>query len=357
MAFAKQLRYTVSPARAKKLLGTRGELSVQNFLSLLQADFKAPAKTEASAEKAKAPATIPAGEPPAQAQKTKTLQGGVHGGVQVNAAQLDQARRKNKTLQRLNSLPKRAREVLSQLRATLLQRSNSLEAVLQAAQSSTDLEGAEFLAVLEGVGLAVLDDDDPRVPDGTAAALTQDEATNLLVTLGFGSKGNKPGTINCTEFLRLLRDAKLDALNASEPVATAPSFEPPARGTWGSKISAFPGAGTGRVVTQGQSRWLPESYKGVPDETHGFVRAAVGVNMTAKGHVIKGEGGKEVVRQAFKRWDVNGDGSISGDELFGVLKDLDPRFTAESVKRMFQEADKNGDGTIDYREFTSWLFQ
>ncbi|XP_057430484.1 polcalcin Nic t 1 [Lotus japonicus] len=52
----------------------------------------------------------------------------------------------------------------------------------------------------------------------------------------------------------------------------------------------------------------------------------------------------------FKRFDANGDGKISSQELGEALKALGS-VTAEEVQRMMAEIDTDGDGFISYEEF------
>eukprot|EP00927_Polykrikos_kofoidii_P079450 TRINITY_DN76230_c0_g1_i1.p1 TRINITY_DN76230_c0_g1~~TRINITY_DN76230_c0_g1_i1.p1 ORF type:complete len:332 (+),score=77.70 TRINITY_DN76230_c0_g1_i1:83-1078(+) len=63
------------------------------------------------------------------------------------------------------------------------------------------------------------------------------------------------------------------------------------------------------------------------------------------------------VQDAFAQWDLDGDGSITEEEMAAVLQDLDPELTPERVKKLFKAADKNSDGVIDFEEMLAWLFQ
>mmetsp|Transcript_70609 Transcript_70609/g.199338 ORF Transcript_70609/g.199338 Transcript_70609/m.199338 type:complete len:510 (+) Transcript_70609:82-1611(+) len=63
---------------------------------------------------------------------------------------------------------------------------------------------------------------------------------------------------------------------------------------------------------------------------------------------------KEVIMEKFRKWDVNGDGFISKDELQHVLCTLG--LTEAEVVRIFSTADSNRDDKIDYNEFVSWLY-
>lgn len=61
--------------------------------------------------------------------------------------------------------------------------------------------------------------------------------------------------------------------------------------------------------------------------------------------------------KAFQEWDIDGDGTISVDELADVLMALDTNFTREQAIELLEAADLNGDGNIDYIEFTRWITQ
>ena len=53
------------------------------------------------------------------------------------------------------------------------------------------------------------------------------------------------------------------------------------------------------------------------------------------------------LRQAFAVFDKDGSGTISADELRGVLKSLGEKLTDEEIDEMMRTADKDGSGTID----------
>lgn len=49
-------------------------------------------------------------------------------------------------------------------------------------------------------------------------------------------------------------------------------------------------------------------------------------------------------------------GSISKAEVADVLKELDPAWNEESLKRLMANADANADGKLQTQEFVNWIF-
>lgn len=58
---------------------------------------------------------------------------------------------------------------------------------------------------------------------------------------------------------------------------------------------------------------------------------------------------------AFKRFDADGSGMVSLDEMTVVLQSLMPGLNSENVKALFDAADCNKDGHVDYQEFIAWM--
>jgi hypothetical protein len=65
---------------------------------------------------------------------------------------------------------------------------------------------------------------------------------------------------------------------------------------------------------------------------------------------------KAVVKSTFESWDLDGNGTISKDELTKVLKKLG-NFTELQVDAIITEADTNGNGMIEFDEFINWLLK
>jgi len=58
-------------------------------------------------------------------------------------------------------------------------------------------------------------------------------------------------------------------------------------------------------------------------------------------------------RYAFKKFDKDGDGSITVDEVLDALKDIGVQ--EEAAAEIVREADLNNDGVIDYDEFVQMM--
>jgi calmodulin len=54
------------------------------------------------------------------------------------------------------------------------------------------------------------------------------------------------------------------------------------------------------------------------------------------------------MRQAFKVFDIDGNGVIDANELRLTMRNLGENLSEDDVKAMIRAADKNGDGKIDY---------
>lgn len=65
---------------------------------------------------------------------------------------------------------------------------------------------------------------------------------------------------------------------------------------------------------------------------------------------------KQLIKEQFKRLDINNDGTISKDELRPLLKALDPKINEKDITIIFEQADADKSGSIDYEEFVVWVF-
>lgn len=62
------------------------------------------------------------------------------------------------------------------------------------------------------------------------------------------------------------------------------------------------------------------------------------------------------LKDAFKDSDLNGDGLLSFDEFFELLKTGDPEFPEDEAETLFKAADKDASGAIDFNEFVDYIF-
>lgn len=63
------------------------------------------------------------------------------------------------------------------------------------------------------------------------------------------------------------------------------------------------------------------------------------------------------LREAFKVFDIDGNGQISSAELKRVMTTLGEKLTDEEVSDMIREADINGDGQINYDGISYYITQ
>lgn len=65
---------------------------------------------------------------------------------------------------------------------------------------------------------------------------------------------------------------------------------------------------------------------------------------------------EDKVLKAFKRVDLNGNGSIEEAELTELLEELDGTFSQSDIEAIIHAADFNKDGRVQYEEFVAWIF-
>lgn len=61
------------------------------------------------------------------------------------------------------------------------------------------------------------------------------------------------------------------------------------------------------------------------------------------------------LRESFRLFDKDGDGSISTEELGKVLRDLGQYPSVDEIRQMVQEIDINGDGRFSFEEFIQFM--
>merc|ERR1712232_46985 len=64
---------------------------------------------------------------------------------------------------------------------------------------------------------------------------------------------------------------------------------------------------------------------------------------------------KKKIMDIFERYDSDGNGTISEEELVTVLTALDPNITADMARKLYHQSDSNMDGEVDLDEFIRWL--
>ncbi|XP_048064225.1 calcium-binding protein 5b [Megalobrama amblycephala] len=66
--------------------------------------------------------------------------------------------------------------------------------------------------------------------------------------------------------------------------------------------------------------------------------------------------GLKELKDAFKEFDMDGDGSITTEELrHAMLKLLGENTNRKEIEAVVREADNNGDGTVDFEEFVKMM--
>lgn len=74
--------------------------------------------------------------------------------------------------------------------------------------------------------------------------------------------------------------------------------------------------------------------------------------LTLFGEKLHGTDPEDVIKNAFKCFDPDGNKYISGDQLKHMLMTMGERFTAEEVEEIFNEQACDDAGNFDYIEFT-----
>eukprot|EP00929_Paragymnodinium_shiwhaense_P029886 TRINITY_DN17040_c0_g1_i1.p1 TRINITY_DN17040_c0_g1~~TRINITY_DN17040_c0_g1_i1.p1 ORF type:complete len:724 (-),score=161.40 TRINITY_DN17040_c0_g1_i1:105-2210(-) len=69
------------------------------------------------------------------------------------------------------------------------------------------------------------------------------------------------------------------------------------------------------------------------------------------------QAGMQDLMSGFKEADKDGNGTITMNDLVGLIMDVQPQLSESDVKALCAEADLNKDGNIDFSEFIKWVFQ
>ncbi|XP_038593726.1 calcium-binding protein 5b [Micropterus salmoides] len=68
--------------------------------------------------------------------------------------------------------------------------------------------------------------------------------------------------------------------------------------------------------------------------------------------------GLKELKDAFREFDLDGDGAITSDELRNaMIKLLGEQTSRNEIEAVVREADNNGDGTVDFEEFVKMMSQ
>ncbi|XP_035771982.1 calcium-binding protein 5-like [Neolamprologus brichardi] len=68
--------------------------------------------------------------------------------------------------------------------------------------------------------------------------------------------------------------------------------------------------------------------------------------------------GLKELKDAFKEFDLDGDGAITSDEMkHAMLKLMGKHTSKNEIDAVVKEADNNGDGTVDFEEFVKMMSQ
>jgi protein phosphatase len=70
--------------------------------------------------------------------------------------------------------------------------------------------------------------------------------------------------------------------------------------------------------------------------------------------VKSSEGQEDALKNAFQKFDVNGDGHIAQEEFHKLMASLGG-FSSKEIKRLFKEADTDNSGGVDWGEFVKWI--
>lgn len=121
-------------------------------------------------------------------------------------------------------------------------------------------------------------------------------------------------------------------------------------------FSAGDGDNDGEIDMQ-ERQWLANDTSATTKQIRAIYQSGAG-NVDAKGNLVVKQvdvTGMGSLIQAFSRWDKDGDGTISHEELARVLRTLNPKMGDQTVQTLAKEIDSNKDGVIDIMEFIGWL--
>ncbi|XP_030447987.1 probable calcium-binding protein CML25 [Syzygium oleosum] len=94
---------------------------------------------------------------------------------------------------------------------------------------------------------------------------------------------------------------------------------------------------------------LAKMIREVDSDGDGFIDFGEFVEMNTKG--VDPDEAMENLRDAFSVYDIDGDGSITAEELHKVLRSLGEESSLAECRRMIGGVDSDGDGAISFEEF------
>ncbi|KAJ4710067.1 Calcium-binding protein [Melia azedarach] len=94
---------------------------------------------------------------------------------------------------------------------------------------------------------------------------------------------------------------------------------------------------------------LDKMMREIDSDGDGFIDYNEFVELNTKG--VDSDEILENLKDAFSVYDIDGNGSITAEELYEVLRSLGDDCTIAECKKMISGVDSDGDGTIDFEEF------
>jgi Ca2+-binding EF-hand superfamily protein len=91
-------------------------------------------------------------------------------------------------------------------------------------------------------------------------------------------------------------------------------------------------------------------------DTSGDNKISLEEFLIAMGEVAPKDQKQATMRQCFREFDMNGDGTIDRSELTAVFKSLGTQMTPDEIDRIMKMADKDASGSMNYEEFIQQVF-